>query len=437
MTSLHKRSAAAEHLRQRQNKVRPFTIKPSRFSGPSDAIDMKKLEKETQKLFFLGLLVAISLHAAVGSYFMFKKTKVKVVKPPMMELVIRRPRMTKAFEFKKKRVKTRTLQRKLIVERIPTAEIQTKSIAAIDLMGTVASFDYSEELMTDMDTEVFVPEGIEIEMTTIREPEKQISMKEEMISLDDLDTGQYKAMIIQDPNDKQSIKGFVYIATAWGAQLKPPDNLKRSVINLVEAVNRYTNINAKMDSHLYLDSRKIFNTPFVYVTANKAFELTDIESANFGDYLRKGGFAVIDNGTPEYEYGQAEASLRQMLRDSLGADAQFLPIPKEHPLYHCFFDFDDGPPQGDEIQMVSTTASNQPSERIRDASIAKAVLFLEGIWLDERLVAIYSDKGYGRKWKLLVNNEPQLKMGVNFVVFALTQSGGIAQQKMDFFSTVQ
>lgn len=413
-------------------------IKYSRFSGPSEVIDIEKLEKETQKLFFLGLLVAVSFHAALGSYFMFKKTAVKVVRPPSMELVIRRPRMTKAFEFKKKRVKTRTLQRKQIVERKPTAEIQTKSIKTVDLMGTVATFDYIEEMKTDMDTEVFVPEGIEIEMTATREPEKQISMKEEMISLDDLDTGQYKAMIIQDPNNKQSIKGFIYIATAWGAQLRPPDKLKRAVINLVEAVNRYTNINAKVDSHMYLDSRKIFETPFVYVTSDKAFELTDIERTNFGEYLRKGGFAVIDNGEPMYEFGQAEASLRQMLKDSLGADGgKTLPIPNEHPLYHCFFDFDDGPPQGAEIQMVQTTTTGEQGETARNSSMAKSVLYLEGIWLDERLVAIYSDKGYALKWKDLSNNEPQLKMGVNFVVFALTQSGGIAQQKMDFFSAVQ
>jgi len=410
-------------------------FKSSRFSGPSDAIDMEKLEKETQKLFFLGLLVAVSLHAAIGSYFMFKKTEIRVVKPPTMELVIRRPRMTKAFEFKKKRVKTRVLERKKIVERKPTAEIQTKAISTIDLMGTVATFEY-EEMKTDMDAEVYVPVGIEIEMSTTREPEKQISMKEEMISLEDLDTGQYKAMVIQDPNDKQSIKGFVYISTAWGAQLKPPDKLKRAVINLVEAVNRYTNINAKVDSHLYLDSRKIYETPFVYVTADKAFELTDIERKNFGEYLRKGGFAVIDNGTPEYEYGQAEASLRQMLRDSLGADATFLPIPNEHPLYHCFHDF-DGPPQGAEIQMVQTTTTGAQGETARNSSMSKQVLYLEGIWLDERLVAIYSDKGYALKWKDYSNNEPQLKMGVNFVVFALTQAGGIAQQKMDFFSAVQ
>jgi len=411
--------------------------KSSRFKGPSDAIDMEKLEKETQKLFFLGLLVAVSLHAAVGSFFMFKKTEVKVVKPPTMELVIRRPRMTKAFEFKKQRVKTRTLERKQIVERKPTAEIQTKSVSTVDLMGTVASFEYASEMKTDMDTEVFVPEGIEIQMATTREPEKQISMKEEMISLEDLDTGQYKAMVIQDPNNKQSIKGFVYISTAWGAQLKPPDTLKRAVINLVEAVNRYTNINAKVDTHLYLDSRKIYETPFVYVTANKAFELTDIERKNFGEYLRKGGFAVIDNGEPMYEFGQAEASLRQMLKDSLGADAQFLPIPNDHPLYHCFFDFDDVPPQGAEIQMVQTTTTGAQGETARNSSMAKAVHYLEGIWLDERLVAVYSDKGYCWKWKDLTNNEPQLKMGVNFVVFALTQAGGIAQQKMDFFSAVQ
>ncbi len=413
-------------------------IKTSRFSGPSDAIDMEKLEKETQKLFFLGLLVAVSFHAALGSYFMFKQTVVKVVKPPSMELVIRRPRMTKAFEFKKKRVKTRTLQRKQIVERKPTAEIQTKSIKTVDLMGTVATFDYTEEMNTDMDTEVFVSEGIEIEMTATREPEKQISMKEEMISLDDLDTGQYKAMVIQDPNNKQSIKGFIYISTAWGAQLRPPDMLKRSVINLVEAVNRYTNINAKVDSHLYLDSRKIFETPFVYVTADKAFQLTDIESKNFGEYLHKGGFAVVDNGEPQYEYGQAEASLRQMLRDALGAEGgKTLPIPEEHPLYHCFFDFYGGPPLGAEIQMAQTTTTGIQGEEARNSSMAKAVLYLEGIWLDERLVAVYSDKGYAHKWKELSNNEPQLKMGVNLVVFALTQSGGIAQQKMDFFSAVQ
>ena len=403
-------------------------IKSVRFKGPSDAIDMERLEKETQKLLFLGLVVAVSFHAAVGSYFMFKKTEVKVVKPPTMELVIRRPRMTKPFEFKKQRIKQREYKRKEIVQRKPTAEIKTKSLQA-NIMGTVASYDLDTSMEIDAGGVLFIPEGIDIEMTASREPEKQISMKEEMISLDDLDTGQYKAMIIQDPHDKQSVKGFIYISTLWGAQLEP--SYKRAVIHLSDAVNRYTNIKSKVDKHLFIDSRRLFDTPFVFLSVTEAFELTEIESKNFGEYLRRGGFAVLDNGNPTNEFAAAEASLRRMLRDSLGNDAKFLPIPNNNPLYHCFFDFDDGPPQGAEVATVMVATVHTYNK----TTISKQVLYLEGIWLDNRLVAIYSDKGYSLKWNATSNNEPQLKMGVNMVVFALTQEGSIAQQKMDFFSS--
>jgi len=195
-------------------------------------------------------------------------------------------------------------------------------------------------------------------------------------------------------------------------------------------VNRYTNIRSKVDKHLFVDSRKLFETPFVFLCADRQFELTEIETKNFSEYLNKGGFAVLDNGTPTSEFGAAEASLRQMLRDSLGNDAKFLPIPETAPLYHCFFDFDDGPPHGSEI-------NNSRVGEYSTGTMSKQVLYLEGIWLKDRLVAIYSDKGYANKWADNTNNEPQLKMGVNMVVFALTQEGSIAQQKMDFFSSVQ
>ena len=343
-------------------------FKSSRFKGVSDAIDMEKLEKETQKLLFLGLVVAVTFHAALGSYFMFKKTEVRVVKPPSMELVIRRPRMTKTFEFRKQRVKQREYKKKEIVERKPTAEIKTKSISTA-LMGTVTSYELDTDMNIDIGGEMFIPEGLDIQMTATREPEKQISMKEEMISLDDLDTGQFKAMIIQDPSDKQSVKGFIYIATLWGALLEPPH--KRAIIHLSDAVNLYTNINSKVDKHLFMDSKKLFDTPFVYLLANDTFETTEIETKNFGEYLRRGGFAVLDNGKPSNEFGPAEAALRRLLEDSLGNDAKFLPIPNYHPLYHCFFDFDDGPPKGDEIQMVQTTTTQMQGETARNSSMAK------------------------------------------------------------------
>ena len=63
----------------------------------------------------------------------------------------------------------------------------------------------------------------------------------------------------------------------------------------------------------------------------------------------------------------------------------------------------------------------------------RSVYYLEGIFLGDRLVAIYSNKGYGAFWERETENEPHLKLGINLVVFALTQRGSIAQQQIDFF----
>ena len=49
-------------------------------------------------------------------------------------------------------------------------------------------------------------------------------------------------------------------------------------------------------------------------------------------------------------------------------------------------------------------------------------------------MAIFTTKEYGRAWEKEFRNEPQLQMGVNLVVFALTQQGSIAQQQIDFYT---
>ena len=407
-----------------------------RFSGPSDSIDIGKLERETKKLFFLGLLVAILLNAAGGAVFMFLRTEVRIARPPIIEFVTIRPRMTRVMQIDRRHTGVRVLQRKEPIHRYINNTVQPRPrwLQTPDIPLNLYEFSFDTEVMS-IQTPVLFEDFIETK--TSREPEKHISMKEELLSLNDLDTGQYKAMVVQDPASKQNIRGFVYIPTVWGAELKPPDNLKRAFLNLVEAINRFTDITAKSDPHLYLDSRKLLTMPFVYITTDTAFELTKIERRNLGNYLRNGGFALIDNGTPEYDSGQAEASLRQMLRDALDADARFQPIPVSHPVYHCFFDFDDGPPIGDEIRMADTSSTGFQGISARASYMPEPVNYLEGIWLGSRLVAIYSDKGYARKWKDYSNNEPQLKMGVNIVVYALTQRGGIAQQKMDTFTEIR
>ena len=280
------------------------------------------------------------------------------------------------------------------------------------------------------------------EETTIppisRRPDNRISLKEEMISPDDLDTGKLGGMVLPGADGKQDARGFIRLPTVWGTQLHVPNTLKRAPLDLVEGVNRYSEMRAEASPHLYLSSERIFRTPFLFITTDAAFELTPDERRNFAEYLKNGGFAFIDNGTSQYENSAAEASLRQMVRDSLGSRAHFEPLPVNHPLYHCWFDFADGPPKGAEMDGFQTTSTvNVCGEASRSSTLNAPVFYLEGIFIGNRLVGVYSDKGYSQCWSRMAHNVPQLKMGVNLVVYALTREGGMNARGLERYSDIR
>jgi hypothetical protein len=264
------------------------------------------------------------------------------------------------------------------------------------------------------------------------------SLKKEMLSWNDFDYGKFKSFVGRNQQNREQINGFLYIPTVWGEQLRPSNEIRRSALGLVEAMNRYTGIETKTGHHLFLSSRDIFQFPFLSIAMDTAFELTKTERENLGEYLRNGGFAFVDNPSPEFEISQAEASLRRMFHDALGAHARFEPIPIGHPLYHCFFDFRDGPPQGGEMTMIYTETLSLCGYTAIAMTMPKPVPFLEGVFLNGRLAAVYSDKGYSRKWSSLnfTENQPQLKMGVNAVVYALTQEGGMTWEVMENFRDI-
>ena len=45
-------------------------------------------------------------------------------------------------------------------------------------------------------------------VTTSKEPENKIDMREQLLDLNFLDTGKYQAMVIQDPENKRNIQGY-------------------------------------------------------------------------------------------------------------------------------------------------------------------------------------------------------------------------------------
>jgi hypothetical protein len=227
-----------------------------------------------------------------------------------------------------------------------------------------------------------------------------------------------EAEIVIDPRNKKNITGNLQIALAWGELLRPPLDLQRGVIHLKDAMNRYTKVNTILDKHLLLGSNQLLRMPFVFVTSKEMFTLSETEKENLKKYFDMGGFMVLDNAEPLGESSRGGASLKQMIRDTI-PNARFQPIPDNHPVYHCFFDFNDGPPNGAEIGLFG-----REGRKI----MSKQRLYLEGVWHNGRLAAIYSDKGYIIKWNDTSNNEPQLRIGVNMIIYALTHEGGMTNK---------
>lgn len=227
-----------------------------------------------------------------------------------------------------------------------------------------------------------------------------------------------KPEIVIDLDNKLNISGNIQLAYAWGERLVPPRNLARGLINLKEAMNKYTKIHTELDEHLLLGTDRLQRMPFIFISSNKAFELTETERKNLRKYFENGGFAFLDNPDPRPEFSEGGASLKQLIRETI-PHATFAPLLNDHPLFHVFFDFNDGAPNGAEIGSYGNDNQFRSEQ----------VFYLEGAWHKDRLAAVYSDKGYIVRWNDDSNNEPQLKMGVNLIVYALAQEGGMLKKK--------
>ena len=235
-----------------------------------------------------------------------------------------------------------------------------------------------------------------------------------------IDRQQGGSEVFIDRRNKENIAGRAEIAFAIGERFDLPQNLMWGVVNLKEAMNRWTDVTTDLTQHLMLSDQRIMNVPFLFVSTDKVFDLSETEKQNLRMYFQNGGFMFLDNAEPRTDFSASGAALQKLLRDVI-PNVRFASIPNSHGIYHSYFDFTDGPPQGAEVGLVPT-ATPDIVIRSRDR------FYLEGAWYNNELVAVYSDKGYILKWNETSNNEPQLRMGVNLIVYALTKTNSIAKQ---------
>jgi len=414
----------------------------SRFDCASSGLALKALLSKTRRVVWGCFGLCIAIHLALTQVSGLEAEQ-KAVKPLTTQFVKRQPRLTKPLELRKRpRPKRRTLERKMV-------SVQAKMQRA----GRGAGFQPAHVLRGVARPSIsvgriarFAEVGVEPQATAgiiegAREVGQKIDMSLELLDINVLDTGRHHALVVQAPNDKRSIKGFcrlgvVYSGAIYGRKNEYrrffEQNIVPAFLRLVDAMNRYTDINADVFGRITLDDAELFKTPWVYFMSNYGFHLPRTELTGLGKYLVSGGFVFADTywnhpqRVPGYE--AAVANIVRALKTQAISEAGFEVLPNWHPVYHCYFDF-DGPPIG-----ADGMTSRKYGTDVAD--------YLEGLQVHGRLVAILSKKCYYGPWSHFGTNrfggdykryDPErcFQFGVNLIVFALTQEGSITRSLMD------
>ncbi len=174
-----------------------------------------------------------------------------------------------------------------------------------------------------------------------------------------------------------------------------------SIPNLLKFMSEQTNWPINMEEKsVKIDDDELFSYPFLYATGHGTIKFTESEKPRLRQYLQSGGFLLINDS-----YGMNQ-SVRTAVA-GLFPDMKFQEIPFDHPIYHSFYDFSNGPPKIHEHD-------NKPASGW-------------GIIIDDRIVLFYlheSDIGDG--WEdSHVHNDPEekrteaLKMGLNIITYAM------------------
>lgn len=246
---------------------------------------------------------------------------------------------------------------------------------------------------------------------------------------------------VEQGKNKKEIKGFLefyqlqYRGSKVEANNQPGWNcLPQALMNLADFINSKTDVKVTLKGSVRLDSKELFNIPIIFMIGYSAEPIyTKEEAKNLGKYLREGGFLFIDDAFA-YESGSFNQKSRQLIRDALGYDAIFEKIPTSHPLFRAWEDFNSVPAGDDNIRPNGMSLANpNPAQLLKP--VAERYKYIEGVFLNGRLAVVLSSKGYSRAWADWLKNPSsfggpqdntrQLQFGLNIIVFASTQKGGI------------
>ncbi|MDE2812161.1 MAG: DUF4159 domain-containing protein [Gemmatimonadota bacterium] len=386
----------------------------TRFASPTQNFDLDSLVRRLRRGFFIALASAVALLLIVVAINPFKEEEKKAPRPLTTKFIKREPRLTKPLELRKIPQPKRQLARREVqlaqarMDQVQaTASFNTRSlIAGVGGSGIRLS---GQSAFSPTSTMTIEPKLTAAAVTSTRTSEHKIDMGLEMLDVDNMDTGRYRAIIVQDATDKQAIKGFVKLAqVVSGRAMAGNAGLNTKTLDkLRDVINEYTGLKAEFLGLVTFDDPRLMEIPIIYPYGGP----NETEMANMAQYLLSGGFSF--SGI----YGEALEKYGGLVQ---GKDFWSERLPEDHPVYTAFFNINGGMPFGYSPSLGQGKSGVRPWN------------YLRGHYIKGRLASITpGDGGWG--WHNEVrggDSTRQLQLAVNIIIYALTQEGSITQRLM-------
>ena len=195
---------------------------------------------------------------------------------------------------------------------------------------------------------------------------------------------------------------LMYESGNWDVDIRMPSNVLNSLVE-------YTTLRVDTTERMVaLSDPKMLQAPFCYLAGHKLVQFTPAERSNFEKYVRGGGFVFVDDCNHDID-GLFAKSFEAEMAKIFGLHA-LKKISNKHPLYSCFFKFEDGPP------TTSMELNGWGDDLVHE--------YLKAIEIGGRVRVLYSNKDYGCEWDYDFRNKRFLavdntRFAVNIIQYAL------------------
>jgi len=211
-----------------------------------------------------------------------------------------------------------------------------------------------------------------------------------------------KASLARTVIKKPVYDGFVIARVKYGGGGDWYGN-KTSLRNLLRALKERTNVKVASEEEVTVSimDEEFFNYPFLWISGHGNVRFTKKEAERLRKHLMTGGFLFADD-----DYGM-DKSFREQMK-LVFPDKELVELPLSSEIYHCFYDFPNGPPKIHEHDALPPQGN---------------AIVHEG-----RVVVFYTheaDIGDGLEDPDIHGDPPEkreeaMKMAVNVVVYSLT-----------------